>query len=401
MESSTSPARSLSPASGRSENDQGRWRRENADPPTALMIIIKMKEDYFDKAMEYGSLRRALNKCCRNVRWKDSVVGYELHAPQHTHNLMNAIESGTYELSPYQHFIIYEPKKRDIVATRIRDRQVQMALCDGGLYRDFVEHFIYDNCACQKGKGTDFAIKRTKVHLMQYYHEYGNEGWVLQGDVKHFFPSTRHDVAKMAVAKRISDPKAKQFVFDVIDSFDGDVGIGLGSQISQLVELSVLDDMDHLIKEQLGVRHYIRYMDDFRLFHHSRDYLVYCLGIIEKHLNGIHLELNKKTCVHPLQQGVKFIQWWFSLTDTGRIVMKMNNKKVNREKQRLKKLLYKEARGEIAEGTAQNSLQSWKANALRGKGDTYRQRKSVDTYFQHVKEAIYGNDAGALTKNGT
>ena len=350
--------------------------------------------------MTYGSLRRALNRCCRNVRWKDSVVGYELHAPQHTHNLVDAIKDGTYKLSPYQHFTIYEPKQRDIVATRIRDRQVQMALCEGGLYQDFVEHFIYDNCACQKGKGTDFAIKRTKVHLMQYYREHGTDGWVLQGDVKHFFPSTRHDVAKAAVAKRISDPKARQFVFDVIDSFDGDVGIGLGSQISQLVELSVLDDMDHLIKEKLGIRHYVRYMDDFRLIHHDRDYLVHCLDVIEKHLAGIHLELNKKTCIHPLRQGVKFIQWRFILTDTGRVVMKMNNKKVNREKQRLKKLLYKETSGEVAEGTAANSLQSWNANALRGKGDTYRQRKSVEQYFLKTKEALYGNDTGTLTESG-
>ncbi|MBR4170534.1 MAG: hypothetical protein IKR48_02660 [Kiritimatiellae bacterium] len=346
-------------------------------------------------------MRRALNRCCRNVRWKDSVIGYELHAAQHTHELIDEIRTGTYRLSPYQKFTIFEPKRRDIVATRIRDRQVQMALCEGGLYQDFVEHFIYDNCACQKGKGTEFAIRRMKIHMANYHREHGADGWVLQGDVKHFFPSTRHDVAKAAVAKRISDPKARQYVFNVIDSFDGDMGIGLGSQISQLVELSVLDDMDHFIKEKLGIKHYIRYMDDFRLIHEDRDYLVYCKNEIEKHLAEIHLELNHKTCIHPLRQGVKFIQWRFMLTKTGGVIMKMINKKVNKEKQRLKKLLLKEKSGDLAYGTAEQSLQSWEANALRGNGATFYQRKSVRNYFERKKDEIYGDESGKTAESRT
>lgn len=38
-----------------------------------------------------------------------------------------------------------------------------MALCENGLYDDLVEHFVHDNCACQKGRGTDYALKRMKM----------------------------------------------------------------------------------------------------------------------------------------------------------------------------------------------------------------------------------------------
>ena len=219
-------------------------------------------KDYFDSAMSYGNLRRALNRCCRDVRWKDSVVGYELHAAQNTHKLMNSLKDGTYKISPYQHFTIYEPKQREILATRIADRQVQMALCQGGLYEDLTEHFIHDNCACQTGKGTDFTMKRVKTHLREYYRKHGKDGWVLKCDIHHFFPSTSHDVAKEAIRKRVDDPKACQMVCDVIDSFGGDKGIGLGSQISQLVELAVLDDLDHYIKERLHILPLIREIQD-------------------------------------------------------------------------------------------------------------------------------------------
>lgn len=350
-------------------------------------------KDYFAKAMEYGNLRRALNRCCRDVRWKDSVVGYELHAAQNTHQIMDEMAKGTYKISPYQQFTIFEPKERHILATRIKDRQVQMSLCMNGLYDDFVEHFIHDNCACQTGKGTDFALKRLKTHLRRFYQENGKDGWVLKLDIHHFFPNTPHTVAKAAVRKRISDPRACAYVCDVIDSFGGDRGIGLGSQISQLVELSVLDDIDHFIKEKLRVKHYIRYMDDLILIHEDREFLESCRLLIEVKINHMGMELNEKTTMYPLRQGVKFLQWRFILTDTGKIVMKIDSKKMGRQRRRLKKILQKEKSGEYAEGTALNSLTAWRANAARG--DAYLQEIHMRNYYYTVKAGMNnGNRAG-------
>lgn len=352
---------------------------------------------YFNEAMSYGNLRRALKRCCRNVRWKDSVVGYELHAAQNTHKLLEQLQDGTYKISPYQTFIIHEPKRREIVATRIADRQVQMALCMNGLYRDFVEHYIYDNCACQTGKGTDFALKRMKAHMLKYFRKYGKAGWVLKCDVHHFFPSTRHDVAKEAARKRISDPKALEMVCMIIDSFEGDTGIGLGSQISQLLELAVLDDLDHFIKERLHIKHYIRYMDDFILIHPDKAYLQYCREEIAQRLASIHLELNQKTSIYPLRQGIKFLQWRFILTDKGGVRMKMSGEKQGRERRRLTKLARKEANGEVPEGTTKNSFVSWVANAERG--DTYFQVKRMKAHFERVVSD--GNGTRTDAQSGT
>ena len=353
------------------------------------MSFGKQEMEYFDRSMSYGNLRKALNRAARDVRWKDSVVGYELHAPQNTLKNMRAIQNGTYRLSPYQIFTIHEPKEREIVATRIADRQVQMALCEGGLYEDISEHFIHDNCACQTGKGTDFALNRMRKHLREYYQKNGRTGWVLKCDVHHFFPSTRHDVAKEAVRKRVKDPKAAQMVFDVIDSFGGEAGIGLGSQISQLVELAVLDDLDHFIKERLRIRYYVRYMDDMVMIHPSKDHLKGCREAIEAKLNAIGLELNRKTTIYPLTQGVKFLQWRFILTESGKVVMKMSSAKMGKQRRRLRKLIEKEASGEMPPGTAKNSLQAWKANADRG-----------DTYFQQQRMTFYFYETKARVKNG-
>ena len=342
--------------------------------------------NYFDQAIEYGALRRALNRCCRGVRWKDSIVAYELHAAQHTYELSKRVRNGSYKISKYQRFTIHEPKEREIVATRIIDRQIQMAVCSGGLYLDFTEHFIYDNCACQVGKGTDFCLKRVKKHMCDFHRKHGADGWVLKMDVHHFFPSTRHDVAKAAVRKRIGDPRACDFVCDVIDSFGGDVGIGLGSQISQLVELAVLDDLDHFIKERLGIKHYVRYMDDLLLIHDDREYLLYCWKEIEKQLNAIGLKLNRKTTMYPIKQGVKMLKWRFYYTETGKIKMVMEPKKMGKQRRRLRKLLRKEMLGIFKPGVSFDSLRAWFANAARG--DTYFQRRRMLFYYYNVKAGM-------------
>lgn len=335
-------------------------------------------------------MRKALNKCCRNVRWKDSIIGYELHAPEHTYNLIEEIKTGKYKISDYQRFTIHEPKEREIVATRIRDRQVQMAMCLGGLYDDITEHFIYDNCACQIGKGTDFALNRVRTHLLKFYRQHNSNGYVLKLDVKHFFPSTLHSVAKRAIEKRVTDPTISKMVCDIIDSFEGDKGIGLGSQISQLVELAVLDDIDHFIKEKLHIKYYVRYMDDMILIHEDKEYLRYCWREIEKELNKIHLELNKKSCMYPLSQGVKFLHWRFILTQNGGVNRKFDKTKIAKERCRLKALLIKEMNGSVECGTAHRSLEAWCANADRG--DTFFQQKRMRKYYKQVKGALYGNN---------
>ena len=80
---------------------------------------LQVMEDYFDNAIEFNNLYKGLKKSCRNVRWKDSVIKYEANALTNTLLLRNSLKDGTYKIREYQRFTIYEPKKRDIVATRI------------------------------------------------------------------------------------------------------------------------------------------------------------------------------------------------------------------------------------------------------------------------------------------
>ena len=354
----------------------------------------------YEDVVSFDALYKGLQKCKRSASWKDSVAGYSANALKNTLRLKQDLSGGEYKIRPYNTFIVTDPKRREVMATNIRDRQFQRALCDGILYEDLTEHFIYDNCACQKGKGNDFALDRMEEHLHRFYRKHGTNGYILKCDIHHFFAETRHDVAKAAVRKRVKDDNVYAAVCDIIDSFGGDKGIGLGSQVSQLVQLSVLDDLDHYIKERLHIKHYIRYMDDFVLIHEDKAYLRKCLIQIEDKLRLIGLTLNSKTQIFPVGQVVEWLQWRFVLTDTGRVIKKPSKSKITRERKKLKRM---RARG-IPETYAAQSFQSWGAGIERRRAvrnnDLRRNGRIVnDTPNSGIVERmrllfinLYGND---------
>lgn len=338
----------------------------------------------FSDAMTFGHLYRALKQCCRNVRWKDSIVGYEWNGLKNTYRLLKEVWNCRYKLSGYQIFIITEPKVRRIVATMIKDRQFQRVLCDYIVYPEITKGFVPENCACQKDRGVDYCLKLLKKRLREYYDLYGTEGWVLKCDIRKYFDSTPHDTAKAALAKRIRGPRALEECFRIVDSFEGDRGIGLGSQNSQLTELAVLDDLDHMITEELGIRCYVRYMDDFVLVHPDKEHLKHCLAIIREHLRVLDLELNSKTCIYPIRQGVKMLQWTFRMQKTGYILIRMNQKKMSNERRKLKKLWAMETAGKVRPGTTHDSLQSWLACSRRG--DTFHARKLMLSFYYSLTQ---------------
>lgn len=56
--------------------------------------------------------------------------------------------------------------------------------------------------------------------------------------------------------------------------------------------------MDHFIKEKLKIAYYVRYQDDFLLFHQSKEYLKFCLEKIKEFLKKEKLKLNKKSRIY-------------------------------------------------------------------------------------------------------
>lgn len=330
-------------------------------------------------------------KCKQNVMWKDSVAGYVKNGLANCYRLSKQLDDETYKIDKYTEFTIFEPKRREIVSTRFKDRVFQRSLCDNYLYDVITKSFIYDNCACQVGKGTDFARNRLACHMQRFYRKHGLAGYVLKCDVKNYFGSTPHDVAKAAVRKNVDNDWAFEHVCRIIDSFNQgdnpDAGMGLGSQVTQLIQLAVLDKLDHFVKEDLRIRCYIRYMDDFIIIHSDKEYLQQCKNEIRSILEGLGLRLNQnKTQIFPLKQGINFLGFRFCLTRTGKVIKTLSRANVTHEKRKLRRMKRLVDQGVLTREHVDECYTSWKAHAK--KGNTHNLLVQMDRFYYN----LWGDD---------
>ena len=327
------------------------------------------KSEVKDKVCNFDNLYRAMRHCKHNVMWKDSVAGYVKNGLMNVHKLKRSVEDGTYSIDKYTQFKVYEPKERDIVSTRIKDRVFQRSFCDQYFYEKMTNSFIHDNVACQLEKGNELGRKRLICHMQRQYRESGRSvnGWVLKADLTNFFGSTPHESALNAVTKLLDDEWAVDEAWRVIDSFnqgpDPNVGMGLGSEMTQITELAVLNDLDHYIKEQLHIRHYVRYMDDLILIHPDKAYLRECLEKIRAWVSARGLTLSKKkTQLFHIKQGIRFLGFRYRLTDTGKVVMTVLPEKVSHERRKLRKLVERAKAGLMTRQDVDSCYGSWKAH---------------------------------------
>lgn len=336
---------------------------------------------------DFHRLYEAYKKCRRGKLHKTEVIEFELDLSQELFRLKEELETRMYRLGKYYHFTIYDPKKREIQALPFRDRIVQHNLCDNILGPLLERHLIYDNSACRKGKGTHFAMERLSMFLREHYKTYGADGYLLRCDIRRYFDSIGHKALKTRLMRVIKDKDVLSLLERIIDSYEAASGRGLpmGNQTSQWFALYYLDGLDRLIKEKYRIKYYTRYMDDCILICKDKAYLKECLSAIREYVEKeLFLELNEKTQLTTIRNGVDYLGFHFYLTDTGKVVRRLRTSSKRRWKRRLKKF-----KGQYREGEAQfdeitRSIASYKGHLKHG--HTYRLKQRVFHDFVLTKE---------------
>ena len=330
----------------------------------------------------FEALWDSMMKCKRGVIWKDSVAGFCLDAVRQVSHLYDELVDGIYKERPHKYFTIRYPKERAIMSISFRDRVYQRSLNDVGIYPAMSKSFIYDNAACQKGKGADFARNRFKCHLQRYYRKHGADGYVLKMDVRGYYPNMRHDVAKETFKRRLAS-EVYQRAEAILDSFPGEVGFNPGSQIIQIAGISVLDGIDHYIKERLRIRHYLRYMDDMLIVGNDRSELEQIWKDVDKRLQEIGFELHPtKTRIIPIRDGIMFLGFEYRLTDTGKVIMSIDPTRVKAIRRKLYRMVKKAKAGLLTRAKVDESYQSWRSHAA--KGNSWKLLKRMDTYYNSL-----------------
>lgn len=400
----------------RKEKSQAKVEREKQE--RLQQNQLKAEQFSLEKAFTYTNMYQALKDCRKGVWWKGSVQSYYNNAVIEIHNTIQCISQHKLPefTSNYKMYIYERGKKRTITPITIKDRIVQRVICDHILLPAIEKSLIYDNGASLKNKGVDFSRQRTLKLLEAAKHKYGNDFYVLKFDFKSYFDSIPHWVCRDVLLKYVHNEETVNFIMEIIKSYKlADInqiedeeerqsqieklnnlelcGICLGSQISQILALIVPNEIDHYIKDVLGIKFYSRYMDDGTIFSDDKDFLRKVYGEMENLAAQKGLAFSKaKTHIIKVSDGFTFLKVRYAITSSGKIVRKLDRSGIVRMRRNLKKYYNKVKNGEMTLDDVYNSMQSWIAHAEIAESykDVQQMLKLYDTLFGGYKlTAVY------------
>jgi len=100
----------------------------------------------------------------------------------------------------------------------------------------------------------------------------------------------------------------------IIDSNSN--GVPIGNYLSQFFGNLYLSDIDHWIKEDLGIKHYYRYCDDLVILGDNKEELHAIRKQLKVKVEDVKLKIKYNWKVYPVNIGIDFLGYKFFHTHT-------------------------------------------------------------------------------------
>jgi retron-type reverse transcriptase len=256
---------------------------------------MKRYRNLWEQIIAFENLLQASRQAQRGKRFNPNVLAFNDNLEAELHQLQHELATQTYRPGTYTTFQIRDPKPRLISAAPYRDRVVHHALCN--IITPLIERtFIADTYANRVGYGTHKALQR-------FISFARSSRYVLQCDIRKYFPSIDHEILKAIIRRKLKCSDTLWLLDTIIDHsnpqepvleyFPGDTlltplqrrhGLPIGNLTSQFLANLYLNGFDHFVKEQIKARKYLRYVDDFALFSDDREFLAAARSAIEEYL---------------------------------------------------------------------------------------------------------------------
>lgn len=226
----------------------------------------------------------------------------------------------------YHSFYVYVPKVRKVIFIDYWSKVVQRAIYDvlnPKICRTFIEHTY----ACVKGRGQLAAMEQLYT-WMRETRTSGTEWYYYKFDVAKFFYRIDHEILMDICRKKIDDPRTVDLLGYYINNdavpfgmpLDAnqltiteeqmlyDLGIPIGGGLSHMLGNMYLDPLDQFCKRVLGIKRYIRYMDDIIILDNDKERLKeYGRRMTQFLEERLHLNFNNKTALRPVRVGCEFV----------------------------------------------------------------------------------------------
>ena len=355
---------------------------------------------FIDANVIYDAGTKAIN----SSKFKYSTQLFEMNHLLYTAMLQKSLLDGTYEPDSGKKFLICERgKSRFITSNSMADKTVNHILCDEVLTPYLQKFLIYDNGASQRGKGIDFHRRRFATHLHRFFTKHGNAaGYILLGDFSGYYANILHDKCYEVLAhflkrsmtypdptlnllkkilktfridvSRFSDSEIKRMYTEKISAmlnFNIDSklltgekflykSVDIGNQVSQNIGILYPYKLDNYAKIISGIKGYGRYTDDFYAISADREELLKLLGGLKEIATEFGIIINeRKTKIVKLNGFYRHLQDGYTLTETGKVIRKINQKAITRERRKLKAYKRLLDTGKINYAEIENIFKSW------------------------------------------
>jgi len=264
---------------------------------------MKRYGNLYNKITEFENLYLAYRKASLGHKENGEILEYMFDYESRLFQIQDELINKTYCTGEYKKFHVYDPKKRLIMSLPFRDRIVQHALCNV-IEPIFDKGFIFDSYACRLNKGAHRGIQRVR----KFINSLGDNIHVLKCDVAKYFYNIDHSQLKQIIRKKIKCEDTLWLIDHIIDSDGSDRGIPIGNLTSQLFANIYLNEIDYFVKQDLGIKYYVRYMDDIVILGNNKSELWDIFEQIKQYINNdLHIVFNGKTKLFPLSQGIDFL----------------------------------------------------------------------------------------------
>jgi len=275
----------------------------------------------------------------KGKRAKESTRNFEYDLYQNLKTLVDKINQRIYRPAPSFCFYVQKPKLREIFAADFKDRVVHHWMVSR-MESLFEKSFIDDSFACRKEKGTHKAVKRLsgwiKSQKPLFYLQLDIRGFFMEihkptlekivlSKIRNFFEKDPHLDDLVYLNQKIirHDPchfhrlKGKSFrhilpPHKTLFHPDKERGIPIGNLTSQFYANIYLNHLDQFVKRRLGVKKYLRFVDDFILISDDSQKLIDCRESIKEYLKDV-LKLSLKEPLknaEPVSKGIDFLGYF-------------------------------------------------------------------------------------------
>ena len=292
--------------------------------------------------VDYDIVYNAYMELRSNIKNKRVIFYFELLLESNINYLVREINKG-YKLGKFNIFFIKEKKFRLILSNNIYDK-IYNHLVSKLILSKLDKYLIDSNVATRVGRGTSYARKLLHKYLVRLKDK---EFYILRFDIKKYFFNINHEVLLNKLSKYLNY-KEINIIKDILDCTNQDYinksiniinkkykldlpiykkgyGLSIGALSSQMLAIFYLNDFDHLIKEKLGCKYYIRYMDDGIILMESKEELKKVFNILKREINNYKLEFNSKTKIYKYKDTFNYLGVNYSIRNN-RIIKRISKR---------------------------------------------------------------------------